>query len=303
MVCYHPLQAYRARVSNSAGTRPIVFQSRAGFSDLPIKLACGQCVGCRLERSRQWAVRCMHEAQMYERNCFITLTYDDANLPDGRTLVLKDFQDFMKRLRFKYGSGIRFFHCGEYGDKYGRPHYHACIFNHDFTDKILFRVTPQDNKLYKSESLSELWGHGHCLIGDVTFESAAYVARYVMKKRTGDGAKDHYLYVDEDGVCWDRAPEYVTMSRRPGIGSAFIKRFMGDVYPDDFVLVNGKKARPPRFYDGVYEVKFPRDFKRLKTSRVINAKDHAVNNTPDRLKVRERVQEAKLGQLKREGVE
>lgn len=301
MVCYAPLDVYRAL--GSVGS-PILFGKapRAG-AFRSFKVPCGQCAGCRLERSRQWAVRCMHEAKLHDRNCFITLTYSDDKLPAGRTLVLKDFQQFMKRLRKRFGSGIRFFHCGEYGDKYGRPHYHACLFNHDFDDKVVYTVTRNDHRLYVSEVLNSLWPHGFATIGDVTFESAAYVARYVMKKVTGDAAEAHYAFVDEDGVCYQRAPEYVTMSRRPGIGTGFVKRFMSDIYPDDFVLVNYKKARPPRFYDGLYEAAFPSDFARLKVSRVRGAKDHADNNTPDRLKVRERVHAAKLERLKRSGVD
>ena len=300
MACFHPLDAFRA-LGNAGG--PIRFGKAPLGAYKSFQLPCGQCVGCRLERSRQWAVRCMHEAKLHDRNCFITLTYDDAHLPDGMTLVLKDFQQFMKRLRKHHGSGIRFFHCGEYGDKYSRPHYHACLFNFDFSDKLLFRTTPQGNNLYISDKLNKLWPFGFATIGDVTFESAAYVARYVMKKRTGEMAKEHYRYVDPDGVVTDRLPEYTTMSRRPGIGAGFAQRFLADIYPDDFVLVNGKKARPPRFYDGIYEQVSAHEFEQLKISRVRNAKRHAENNTPDRLKVREAVQEAKLERLTRDGVD
>lgn len=299
MACYHPLKGFRAR-SGVGGSRPIVFNVQQGFADRPVIIACGQCIGCRLERSRQWAVRCLHEARMHDCNSFITLTYSDDNLPPGRSLVLDDFQRFMKRLRFKFGAGIRFFHCGEYGEQYGRPHYHACLFNMDFPDKVIHRVTRNGDTLYTSRDLDDLWSLGFATIGEVTFESAAYVARYVMKKRTGVTAQEWYEFVDEDGVVWDRKPEYVTMSRRPGIGSKFVGEFLGDIYPDDFVLVNGKKARPPRFYDGIFEVAYPSDFKRVKRARVVNAKDHESNNTPDRLKVRERIQSLKLERLKRE---
>lgn len=297
MVCYAPLSAFRAL--GSVGS-PIHFGKAPLGAYRSFKVPCGQCAGCRLERSRQWAVRCMHEASLHDRNCFITLTYDDDHLPYGMTLVLKDFQDFMKRLRFKYGSGIRFFHCGEYGDRTGRPHYHACLFNHDFEDREYYRSNARGDRVYTSKALDELWGHGFCTVGDVTFDSAAYVARYVMKKITGEMAHDHYNRVDEDGVVYAQRPEYVTMSRRPGLGAGFIRRFMGDVYPDDFVLVNGKKARPPRFYDGLYELEAPGELEKLKIARVRGAKQHADNNTPDRLKVRERIAKAKLERLKRE---
>ena len=209
MPCYHPLDAART----AAGI--IIFHRNHSNIVEVLKLPCGQCVGCRLERSRQWAIRCVHEASLYDDNCFITLTYRDADLPADMSLNLKHFQKFMKRLRKRFGSGIRFYHCGEYGTLLGRPHYHACIFNFDFPDKKLFTIRDGIN-LYTSQALDELWPYGFSTIGSVTFESAAYTARYIMKKINGDAAKDHYEYVNPStGEISLRKPEYTTMSRLP----------------------------------------------------------------------------------------
>lgn len=300
------MKGFRSRISNPAtGRRSLVFNANQGFADLPVTIACGQCTGCRLERSRIWAIRCTHEASLYENNCFLTLTYDDDHLPYGGTLVMADFQKFMKRLRKKYGPNIRFFHCGEYGEKLGRPHYHACLFNHDFKDKVHFKTTRNGDKLYLSDELNDLWSEdgqmlGHASIGDVTFESAAYVARYVMKKVTGENAQTHYQHVDSDGVIHDRHPEYVTMSRRPGLGQGWLSKFKSDVYPSDEIILNGKKLRAPRFYDSQYEIEHPNEFRRIKNKRIVNAKKHADNNTPSRLAVRHEVHLAKIKMLKRE---
>ena len=104
MACYYPLKGYRARAVNpKTGKRSIVFDSSLGFMDMPVEFACGQCIGCRIERSRQWAIRCVHEAQLYEANCFITLTYAPEHLPKNGSLVLEHFQKFMKRLRKRVG--------------------------------------------------------------------------------------------------------------------------------------------------------------------------------------------------------
>lgn len=236
---------------------------------------------------------------MWDRNAFITLTYNDANLPPSGSLHLPDFQNFMKRLRKKYGAGIRFYHCGEYGENTFRPHYHACLFNFDFPDKILFK-TSNDNRLYTSEILSELWPLGHHLIGDVTFESAAYCARYIMKKVNGEPAKDHYVNIDpETGEVFELKPEYTTMSRRPGIGSTWLQKYESDVFPDDFVVLNGKKMRSPTYYSRQYEISSPDEFRKNRGARVRNAKKHADDNTPARLKVRETVQKARLKMLPR----
>lgn len=238
MPCYHPITGYKSRTVNSNGKRPIVFNRSQGYVDQAIELPCGRCIGCRLERSRQWATRCMHEASLHKQNCFLTLTYDDDHLPTDLSLDITHFQKFMKRLRESLDHKIRFFHCGEYGEKTHRPHYHALIFGHDFDDKICIR-RDEENTLYRSPELEKLWDYGMSSVGAVTFKSAAYVARYVTKKVTGDQAQDHYA---------GRKPEYCTMSRRPGIGYDWIKKYKADVFPRDYVVVNGKEASPPRYY-------------------------------------------------------
>jgi len=180
MPCRDPLKGYRSRERNPSGKRSIVFSAREGFHDQPVNLPCGQCIFCRLERSRQWAIRCIHEAKLHEENCFITLTYSDQHLPSHGGLVLSHFQDFMKRLRFKFSHiPIRFFHCGEYGERSSRPHYHALIFGLDFVDKYHYR-TVNDQKYYRSPTLERLWDKGNSMIGDLTFESALNLSNQIF---------------------------------------------------------------------------------------------------------------------------
>lgn len=237
---------------------------------------------------------------MHKKNCFVTLTFSDEHLPNPPTLDVRDFQLFMKRLRKKFGSGIRFFHCGEYGSKYGRPHYHACLFNFDFPDKKLWRVS-EGNNLYTSEILQELWEHkGYCIIGEVTFQSAAYVARYIMKKINGKDAADHYeIYDLETGELSQAKPEYVTMSRRPGIAAGWFEKYQSDVFPHDYVIVRGHKCKPPRYYDNILKNSLPFDFEEIKFERYTRAQQKIDNSTKERLAVREEVQNARLKQLVR----
>lgn len=299
MPCFRPLKGWRANKPNPNGKYSIVFKRKKGWSDFPVTVPCGQCIGCRLERSRQWAIRCAHEASLYEHNCFITLTFDDNHLPDNFSLDVAIFQKFMKRLRKRFGDGIRFYHCGEYGETFGRPHYHACLFNFDFSDKKLWKVS-NNNNLYISQSLSELWPFGYSIIGDVTFQSAAYVARYIMKKITGEQANEHYEWVNpETGEIFNRKPEYTTMSRRPGIGKAWLDKFASDVYPYDFVVLNGSKMKPPKYYDRQFEIEYPDDFKKVRRKRVNVSETIIDNNTPERLMCREQVQLARLKNLPR----
>lgn len=299
MACFYPLKGWKSKHLTAKGKRQIVFNRNEGFSDLPITVPCGQCIGCRLEKSRQWAIRCSHEASLYNKNIFITLTYNDTYLPTNGSLNLTHFQEFMKRLRFHNPKkSIRYYHCGEYGEKTGRPHYHACIFNHDFEDKVLYKET-KGGRLYNSAQLSKLWPWGHAVIGSVTFQSAAYVARYIMKKINGELADQHYEWVDEHGEIHVLKPEYTTMSLKPGIGSGWLRKYATDVYPDDFVIMQGKKMRPPKFYDHQFELIDPKEITRIKRRRVVQSKNHADNNTPERLRVREQVQKARLNKLPR----
>lgn len=265
MPCYHPLRAFEA--GRSEDGKKVLSWKRNGTEGVELFLPCGQCIGCRLERSRQWAVRCMHEADMHDANCFITLTYDEAHLPMGGSLVLEDWQGFMKRLRKKVGFPLRFFHAGEYGERQGRPHYHALLFGYDFPDKVFLR---EENgcKLFSSPSLIETWGKGLAVIGALTFESAAYVARYCLKKVTGDASEEAYTDC-VTGVM--RRPEYCTMSRRPGIGHGWFKEFRRDVFPSDEVIVRGKSCKPPRYYEKLLDKVDPEGLESVKMEREAEA--------------------------------
>lgn len=281
----------------------------AADPDDPLNLPCGRCIGCRLERSRQWAVRCVHEASLYERNCFITLTYAPEHLPADGSLNKSHFQKFMKRLRKKYGAGVRYFHCGEYGEKNRRPHYHACLFNFDFPDRELWSVR-DGVRLDVSQALQELWPFGFSTVGDVTFESAAYVARYITKKITGDMADKHYTVpvLASDGhwrgEIQTLSPEYCTMSRRPGIGRGWLNKYTGDVYPHDRVVLYKADGSvllgpPPKYYDSVFELANPQKMEEVKEARKLRAVVFAKDTSYQRLRVRERLQYLRFNCLKR----
>ena len=294
MTCYHPLLAYKHE-GKVVFNKPFAFAR--GFN-----LPCGQCIGCRLNYSRQWAIRCVHEAQMHEENCFITLTFNDEALnlrKNPLSLDVEEFQKFMKRLRNKVGNKVRFFHCGEYGEKNGRPHYHALLFGYDFPDKKLWSKR-DDVMLYTSQQLQDLWPHGFVTIGNMNFHTAAYVARYIMKKQTGENSEEHYTRWDPlTGEGSQIKPEYCTMSRRPGIGATWLEKYKADVYPHDYVVINGHKVKPPRFYDK----QLPEDeYEQLKAQRIAVADDPIDKYGPemDKLWVSETIKIKALEKLVRE---
>lgn len=251
----------------------------------PFQLPCGQCVGCRLERSRQWAIRCVLESKLYANNCVVTLTYRDECLPVDGSLDMSDFQRYMKRLRQRLVRAgrdmkkdpVRFFHCGEYGEEFLRPHFHAVLFNFDYEDKKLWK-TSGGVRLFRSDQLDKDWGKGFALIGDVTMESAAYVARYVMKKVSGVQAATHYRGLK---------PEYVTMSNRPGIASGWFDKFSAEVAISDEVQCGSMKMRPSRFFDSRLEKFSPFLYADIKSARLEKAVAAAADNSYERLMAKE----------------
>lgn len=255
MPCYRPIAAYE----EPGGRVRVGFDKGNGR---PFRVPCGKCIGCQLERGRQWAVRMMHEASLHEENCFVTLTYDDEHLPAGGSLVVEHFQGFMKRLRARiHPKRVRFYHAGEYGTRYGRPHYHAILFGFDFPDKVESHRRG-DFPVWTSDLLSSLWPGGRAELGTCTFESAAYIARYVV----GTSSKA-VVGVDADGVACELQREYSTMSRNPGIGADWVTRFGREVYPQDGVVVNGRLRKPPRYYDLAVAMEFPDIFEQVREAR------------------------------------
>lgn len=306
MTCFRPQKAYRAPGGG------ITFSRKAGYVDRPVELPCGKCNGCRLARSRQWALRCIHESKLHEANCFVTLTYSNDHLPKDLSIDVEHWKKFAKRLRqwlarraLKASSEppkFRYLHCGEYGDRTHRPHYHGCLFGVDFQHDRQLVKAHGDYRTYTSETLTGLWGMGSCTIGHLTEESAAYVARYVLKKHTGSGDQEQYRRAEIDPTTgefreWFVKPPYITMSRRPGLGTGWIKEFHKDVYPSDQVVEKGFSHRPPRFYDDFMEKSDPEYIEGIKRKRreKVNPDDH----TPEKRAAKEQIATARLQQKNR----
>lgn len=315
MVCFKPMQAiYNKRADGKLNIKFSDLAARSFYGDNEVtsreypnilSIPCSQCIACRLERSRQWATRAMHEASLYEDNSFITLTYNNDFVP--HSLDKRSMQLFMKRLRRHFPERkIRSFYCGEYGEKLGRPHYHAALFNIDFDDKEYWK-TVNGNRYYTSDRLNDIWTDpvtkrslGYSVVGDLTFESAAYIARYCTKKITGAKAEEHYTKVLSTGEVIKLQPEFCQASRRPGLGNEWFQKYgMTDVYPLDEVIVRGAKAKPPRYYDKLLERSNVDIFNVVKLQREERRDDKAEDNVFKRLLVKQKCQEARMKQLVR----
>lgn len=214
------------------------------YGDSLLLLPCGHCYSCGIDYARMWASRIMLEAEDHSHNCFITLTYDEFHCPER--LSKRDLQLFIKRLRKAVQCPIRFFACGERGEKSNRPHYHAIIFGYDFPDKVELKRSGSGLIIYRSPLLEKLWSIkdkngrlvslGISSIGSVTPESAQYVAKYSLKRKlTG---------VDSD--------EFVLMSRRPGIG---LNGYKSEQWSTDKLYLFGQHYKIPRYFDKVAEQK------------------------------------------------
>lgn len=269
-------------------------------------LPCGQCIGCRLDHAKQWAVRCMHEAAMHQDNCFLTLTYAPEHYPDYGSLNYRHFQAFMKRLRDRIApEKIRFFMCGEYGEKLERPHYHALIFGLWPDDAEYLKDSPSGHKIFTSNMLDELWGKGHVFVGSVDYESAGYCARYSMKKvKLSDASPDeklsHYERTLPDGTIYYLEPEFMRCSLKPGIGKTWYEKFGHvDVYPQDEVVVRGKVHKPPRYYDRLLKEENPHLHEIITDARRDRARLNWDELSPKRLTVRKECAESRAKNLVR----
>lgn len=278
MTCLHPLLASPYALPNENGK--IEYKvwgavekfdtealSRLKTDSHAIPIPCGQCLGCRLDKANEWAIRCVHEAKLHRRNCFITLTYNDENLPQDNSLHREHLQLFMKRLRrnldYDKNIKIRFLACGEYGSLNMRPHYHILCFGWFPSDVRKLSALTCGYNLFRSPLLESLWPYGFNTVGAVSFESARYVAKYSLKKQTGQNAAMYDLL----GI----KPEFVGCSLKPGIGADFFKQYSEDIITQGFCVVNGQKFKIPDYYLKLFERENPVWCQIFKEQRRANA--------------------------------
>jgi len=249
-----------------------------------------------MKQARQLASRCMHEVDLHDDTCMVTLTYDDEHLPQYGHLCPRDLTLWLKRLRKTFpNKKIRYFGAGEYGSQYQRPHYHVLIFGLDFQDELNYN--PNDQRPLLTD-LKDTWNYGHLKVTKFSYESAAYVARYCLKKQN-ETQRDDRLIVDRTtGVLL--APEFTRMSRMPGIGAKWLSSNHEDTYKDDIVIAGGAKRRPPRYYDKRYvKIKGEGALDITKAKRIHAALKRSKDSTPERLAVREKIMKSAIAEKRR----
>lgn len=219
-------------------TRPIVLYRRdKPISNRFLTVPCGKCLNCRIAHSREWATRILHECNYHEDNLFLTLTFDDEHLPDDLSIHKKDLQDFFKRLRKDINpKKIKYYACGEYGERLGRPHYHSIIHG--------LGVNKNDKEIVKSN-----WLYGFCYFGSVTYDSARYVSDYIGKKYYGKFQKDKY---------GDKQPPFQLQSK--GIGKQYCLDHKEQIISNQGITVRGNEVGIPRYYKKLLNIQTDIDY-------------------------------------------
>lgn len=283
MACEHPRTVYQ-RPSGGALLWARPPGGQAGIDYYKLTIPCGTCILCREEHARQTAVRITHEAQLYRENSFITLTYSDEHLPEHGSLNYEHLQKFWKRARKQLGR-LRYYAVGEYGDESLRPHYHAVVFNRAFiADRIIVREQP--TLLWTSPLLEAIWGLGQVTVGAVTFETARYCASYVTKKLR---SKQKYVRIDETtGELIALAQPRAFMSRN--IAKGWWERYGQHTADHDFVVINGRRQKPPKAYLRWLAKANPARAEEIKTQR----KERAVNSPTEKNRARARNAHARV---------
>lgn len=298
MPCYKPMVRYeeggKAKIYNinklldAHDQESIMYELRKlGHSPTRVDIIpCGKCIGCQLDYSRQWANRIALEMQGKE--CwFLTLTYADEHLPlkqqvstltgelmSTPTLQKSDLQKFIKRLRETWSrkyknNDIKFFACGEYGTQGGRPHYHMILINFHAEGNaklIKHSVNAQKQPLYKCPDIEKIWRKGHIILGRASWETAAYVARYVMKKSGKNKA-----YYDAKKIL----EPYIVASQ--GLGKKYYEEHKESILKYDTIPTIHGPMTPPRYFDKMTRETNPTEYERNKEIRKLAA-ETAANN-------------------------
>lgn len=337
--CYHPKFAYdTGKINPDTGKRVLKFMRPSDVNidrfgnvgvyiydpDRNLELAahgdfleipCGECLACRMAKAQDWAGRLMLELESHDSAYFLTLTYDDEHCPisgNAYTLVKYELQLFFKRLRRAFPNDhIRYLACGEYGDTTFRPHYHAIVFGLHLDDLVPFGRSGLHDVYYASKKLQSVWSSrgvngkekpipfGFITIGAVTWNSCAYVARYVLKKQ-----QDQLDLYDELGI----ERPFIVMSRKPGIAKGYYDTH--NVFDYEYINITtnskGKKISPPAYFRRLLELDDPERAQALKDRNrrlALDAKRLKLEQTDlpylELLSVEEAVHSSRIKKLKR----
>jgi len=301
--CTRPLHGWRTKNPNENGKYPIVFDHKHGQADDPIVAPCGKCLPCRLNCSTDRAIRSVHEASQHEQNSFHTYTYNDENLPKNKSIDPQEMRKFIQRYRYYLGPDIpiKYSIIGEYGKQTWRAHYHGLIFGHQFDDLEEYSVNHQGDIQYKSETLNKIWGKGDCIVGELTKQSAGYVARHNISKIKGEAAAEHYKIVDpETGEIFPVLPEFHICTTQPGIGKIWYDKYKTDLIKGYITDGKGNKQPVSRYYEKLLQKEDDQSlWEHYQENKKAHSDPDSFENHGIRLRVKEEIAERRAKKLER----
>lgn len=262
MSCYYPRLAVNYGLQSNGKNRIRFLPRRVDFNinDFRSKfggslflLPCGRCLGCKVDKARDWSTRCVLESSYYPFSSFITLTYNDQHLPSDGKVHREDINQFIDKLKYR-GFNFRFFGCAEYGSSNHRPHYHLITFGYQPDDLVKHSVGSDGNFLFTSKFLESVWSKGFVLVGSASKQSAGYVARYTTKKLGDDDS-------------------FIFMSSHPGIGYQYLVDHAKEIVSTDKVygeFGESGTAPVPRYFNRFLAEWFPEEYQVLQAKRIAN---------------------------------
>lgn len=339
MTCYHPMirvedrsKRIRAKDGHYYNKAHIISPENFELESIANtaytkreQIPCGKCIGCRLEYAKEWATRGFLESLEWQNNYFVTLTYDDDNIHMydyvedeegytwtnngewGGTLVPKELQDFIKRLRIYMdrnykNKDIRYMACGEYGGETQRPHYHLILFNLNLPlDSFYAPKIINKNMYYQNTIIEKMWKFGFSNVCPSNWNTMNYVARYITKKVNGSQADKHYAELGQE-------KEFFRVSLKPGIGENYFHKHWKEIYKNDKVYIINRAGsvavKPPKYFDELLKREQPEAWKKIQERRKHQGQNSAAVkdmqtslSRSERLLIEERSQDEKTQRL------
>lgn len=261
MLCNKPVTMYRLENGEYTHNK----QNNGIHTEL--KRPCGMCIACRLTNIESWTTRMVHESMMHEDTTFITLTYKD----DPFDLQPEDLKKFFYKIRkLIYPQRVSYYAVGEYGDDFGRPHYHVILYGLHFSDAIYLKKSPSGRRLYSSDILQKCWTHGHANFAIADVSSMKYCAGYALKKMKGD----QYGGKNKDDYYGHRTPEFMRSSRKPALGLRWLEKYYKQFEADDFCIIDGRPTKIPQYYEKKMLDMCPGLLETLKVNREHSSFEH-----------------------------
>lgn len=300
-MCTSPKKAWLPKKPDKDGKKPLLFKppNHTKIFDYEIiETPCNHCIACEKLRALRTAVQLACELKTtLGDSLFLTLTYNDENLPSDFSVNKNHLQNFLKKLRHwriktDHIGNFRYLSQNEYGGKFSRPHVHIAGFNLTIPD-LRSVQSKGAYQAFDSEIINQLWGKGDVHIIRLCFENCLYIANHHIDEKVDNKGKVHetpIIHPVTKRLIKTRKPEFSTRSSRPGIGKDFFKKYFSDIYPGDFMINKGQEMPVPKYFDALLKKHDLQLFEEIKKKR----SDKVEKKTPQQNRYQAKFNKAKL---------